>query len=361
MYNKQRKGVEYMDLLSLQIKNTALRMGYEKCGIIKISDMLGYEEKLDERVNLVPESQPFYNSLYRFTRLQETYPWAKSIVVCVRPYGQYDIPKHLEGLIGKAYLVDSRRNEQSQDFQDSLKFQAYMQGLGLKAETERKFGITPLRWVALKAGLGTIRRNNFFYTESGSWIHLEAWLIDKELELIDTPNVKKCPEHCNLCVKSCPTSSLSQAYTMNPISCISFLTTFGGRDLPNEKYNKQLGGWVYGCDVCQDICPMNKKRWNGGETFPSLDELSQHISLEKIIRMDYTFLEEVIQTKFWYINKEDVWKWKVNAINTMINEDKEQYTEVICDALHDSHVKVREMAQWAIEKMAGRKKERSVT
>lgn len=67
--------------------------------------------------------------------------------------------------------------------------------------------------------------------------------------------------------------------------------------------------------------------------------------------MDYAFLEQVIQSKFWYINKEDVWKWKVNAINAMVNEYKEQYKESIYDACNDSHAKVREMAQWAIGKL----------
>ncbi len=340
-----------MNRLASEIKSTALNMGYEKCGIIKISAMSGYEEKLNERVKRMPETKQFYEKFYRFAHLQDAYPWAKSIVICISEYGKYHVPENLQGLIGKAYLFDSRRDEQSKELQNSLKFEEYMQGMGLKTEAERKFGVTALRWAATKAGLGVARRNNFFYTESGSWIHLEAWLIDKELELIEIPTVKACSEHCNRCVKSCPTASLAQQYTMNPASCISFLTTFGGRDLSHEKCNGQIGGWVYGCDVCQDVCPMNKNRWSGTEEFPALEELSEHISLEKILRMDYAFLEQVIQAKFWYINKEDVWKWKVNAINAMVNNYKEQYKEYIVGACNDSHAKVREMAQWAIKKM----------
>ena len=340
-----------MDSLAAQIKSVAMNVGYQKCGIIKISDMSGYEEKLNERVERIPETKPFYERFYRFAHLQDQYPWAKSIVVCVSPYGKYHVPEHLQGLIGKAYLFDSRRDEQSKEHQASLKFEEYMQGMGLKTEVERKFGVTALRWAAIKAGLGVIRRNNFFYTESGSWIHLEAWLIDQELEWIETPTVKGCSEHCNLCVKSCPTASLLEPYTMNPSSCISFLTTFGGRDLPHEKFNVQMGGWVYGCDICQDVCPMNKNRWNSTEEFPSLNELSQYISLAKILAMDYDFLEQVIQSKFWYINKEDVWKWKANAINAMVNDYKEQYKESIYVACNDNNVKVREMARWAIKKL----------
>lgn len=340
-----------MNSLAEQIKDAALNMGYEKCGIIKISDMLDYEEKLNERIERIPEVKPYYEGFYRFAHLQDTYPWAKSIVVCIRQYGKYYIPDHLKGLIAKYYLVDGRRDENSKDYQDSLKFEAYMQELGLKTLTERKFGITALRWAALKAGLGLVRKNNFFYTESGSWVYIEAWLIDKELESVETPSLKKCPENCNLCIKSCPTSSLSEPYTMNRSSCVSCLTTWEGWDLPNEKFNKQMGIWVFGCDDCQDACPMNKGRWKAEKEFQGLSELSQHISLEKIIKMDYTFLEEVMQPKFWYIQKTDVWKWKTNAINAMVNDYKEEYREYILYACKDSNAKVREMAGWAIQKL----------
>lgn len=160
--------------------------------------------------------------------------------------------------------------------------------------------------------------NFIFYTENGSWLTLEAWLIDEELEAVEEPKVK-----------ACPSVSLSKAYTMNPLACVSCITTFTGRDMPNEKYREEIGDWVYGCDACQEACPMNKNRWQEVEEFPNLQELSQHISLEKILRMDYKFLEEVMQPKFWYIDKADVWKWKVNAINAMVNNFKDQYKDHI--------------------------------
>lgn len=340
-----------MTLLEDQIKNAALNFGYEKCGMIKISDIDGYKEKLDERIEGVPEAKGFYQGQYRFTQLKDTYPWAKSIVICVRKYGKYHIPEHLKGMIAKYYLVDGRKDENSKDFQDSLKFEKYMKDLGLRAETERGFGVVPLRFAAMKAGLGIVRKNNFFYTESGSTVYLEAWLIDKELESIETPKVRPCSEKCNLCMKACPSASLSKPYTMNPIACVSCITTFMGRDMPNEKYKEQIGAWVYGCDACQDVCPMNKNSWKETEEFPKLQELSEHISLEKILKMDYSYLEEVMQAKFWYIDKASVWKWKVNAINAMVNKYEEHYRDHILEACNDSNVKVREMAEWAVNKL----------
>ncbi|SHJ03628.1 epoxyqueuosine reductase [Propionispora hippei] len=340
-----------MNSLAFQIKSAALEAGYEKCGIIKIAAMAGYEEKLNERMEYLPQTRPFYERFRGFAHLQDVYPWAKSIVICVEQYGKYQVPDHLQGLVGKAYLFDSRIDEHAAGYQASLQFEAAMQKMGLKTETKRKFGITGVRWAAVKAGLGIVRRNNFFYTESGSWVHLEAWLIDQELELIDTPTVRACPEHCNRCVKACPTASLSKPYTMNPLACISFLTTFGGRDLPRETYNAQIGGWIYGCDACQDVCPMNKNRWEAKEEFPFLAEISEHISLGKILSMDYELLQQILPAKFFYITKDDVWKWKVNVINAMVNEYQEKYKEAIYAACNDSHAKVREMAEWAVKKL----------
>ncbi|EHJ00083.1 putative Fe-S protein [Clostridium sp. DL-VIII] len=340
-----------MNSLALQIKEAALDMGYEKCGIIKISDIEGYSEKVDERIERVPVTKPFYQNYYRFEQLKDNHPWAKSIVVCVRQYGRYTIPEHLKGRVAKYYLVDSRRDEESQDYKDSLRFEKYLKDMGIRAETERKFGLTALRWAALKAGLGMVRRNNFFYTENGSWVYLEAWLIDKELEAKETPNLRPCSDKCNLCIKNCPSKSLSEPYTMNPFACVSFITTFGGRDMPNQPCKKEIGDWVYGCDACQDACPMNKNRWKEEEKFPNLEELGEKISLEKILKMDYEFLENVMQPKFWYIPKDDVWKWKVNAINAMVNDYKDQYKDSIYEACKDEHEKVREMAEWAIHKL----------
>jgi len=105
-----------MTLLAEQIKSAALEIGYEKCGIIKISQLDGYEEKLNERIEHIPEAKGFYQSMYRFTHLQDTHPWAKSIVICVRRYGKYHIPEHLKGRIAKYYLVDARKDENSKDF-----------------------------------------------------------------------------------------------------------------------------------------------------------------------------------------------------------------------------------------------------
>ena len=340
-----------MGQMEEHIRDKALEMGYEACGIIKISAMSGFEQKLNERIERIPEANPMYQNYHRFAHPEATYPWAKSIIVCVRSHGKYKVPNNLEGLIGKHYLFDYRTDVLSKDYLNSLRFEAYLRDNGLEVATERRFGVTALRWAGWRAGLGLIRKNNFFYTKSGSWVSLEAWLIDREFECIQETPVKPCPEGCTLCMQNCPTSSLSQPYTMNPSSCVSFLTTFGGSDSTKDKFGTQIGHWIYGCDVCQDVCPFNKSVRGGVEEFPGLTELSQHVSLEKLVSADYSFLENTLQPKFWYIRPSDVWKWKVNAINAMVNYYENKYRECLLNARNDSQPKVREMAQWAIGRL----------
>jgi len=332
------------------IRAKALELGYEECGIIHISEVNDYILILQNRMANFPENQAFLERLYRFVNLEIKFPWAKSIIICVRKYGKYYIPKNLQGVIAKYYLVDGRTDENSSDYKASIQFESYLHELNLQTITERKFGITALRWAALKAGLGTIRNNNFFYTEkSGSWVYLEAWLINKKMELKHEYTPKKCPVNCDKCIKICPTKSLNDHFSMNKSACVSNLTTFEGFDLLNNPHNFETGNWIYGCDACQDICPFNNKKWIEEEDFPNLNELSKYISLENIIKMDYDWLEKILSKKFFYIPKEKIYKWKINALNAIINNFDEKYLPCINKLCNDNNDIVRNMAIWITE------------
>ena len=334
-----------MSTLETMIQSKAYELGYEKCGIIPIQAIAGYAEKLEERIRKVPSSEKFYQSQRRFLNLQSDYPWAKSVVVAAMPYGKYKIPQPVKGQIAKTYLYETRVDAKTKEYQSSQSFEQYMQDLGLQVATNRKFGIVGMRWAALQAGLGLIRRNNFFYTESGSWLHLEAWLTDKEMELQETSNLPPCPENCHRCTTACPTRSLSEPYTMNPIACVSFLTTFGGRDLPKEPLRKDFGSCIYGCDICQDVCPMNKGKWRENEEFPGLSELALKLTPEGILSMDAELYQEKVQPKFFYLSPAELWKWKVNVLCFMHNNYQESYRPYILAACKIEDTKIREMAQ----------------
>jgi epoxyqueuosine reductase len=338
--NKMKENIEGM------IQKKALELGYESCGIIPLSKLSEYGQKMMERVQKVPQSEKFYQRQYRLIDPRETYPWAKSVVVAIEACIKYVVPMEVKDNIGKHYLFDSRIDENTEEFQAGLKLESYMQTLGVQFLNERKFGMVGLRWAAMKAGLGIIRRNNFFYTKkSGSWVTLQGWLIDQDLELIEKPELRQCPDNCNRCIKACPTGSLSAPFTMSPVECISYLTTFGGRDLKEEPLRKTFGTNIYGCDICQDVCPMNKGKWSEEEEFPGMSELAGYLTPEKILDMDEDFYRQNIQPKFFYLSTDDLWKWKVNALNYMGNNFRENYRSYIIAACKHENEKVRDLAE----------------
>lgn len=335
------------DLAEL-IKNRALGLGYDQCGIIRVGEMAGYAEKLADRMADYPEDRRFLERLSGFTDVTRDRPWARSVIILVRGYGQYKIPDKLKNLIASIYLVG--QGPAGKD--DSRSFGDFLAGQGIRAETSDRAGLTAMRWAAFRAGLGLIRKNNFFYTaERGSWVFLTAWLIDRELELKGEPNLKACPDNCDKCLSSCPTSALRRPFSMKPTDCVSYLTGFGGDVLMDNPLGSRLNGWIYGCDACQSACPFNQIIAPATESLPGLDEFADQVSPARIIDMDYGAIEKLLSEKFWYISKDRLWKWKINALNAMKNNFDAASLPWIEKACDDSAEQVRAMAAWVLSRV----------
>jgi epoxyqueuosine reductase len=281
-----------------------------------------------------------------FSQAAEIYPWAKSAVVAIYPYGIYKLPPNLLGRVGRSFCVDSRRDADCEEYKASESLEQYLLSLGLRAETERRYGLLPMRWVAYKAGLGIGRRNNFFYTQNGSFVHLEAWLIDQELDLPEKSDLKPCPPDCQKCLEACPTKALTKAYLTRPGVCLTFLNSVRENSWIDSPYSQAAGDWIFGCDMCQIACPFNKGRWQEKEDFPGLFELSQHMNPGQILEADYGFIRERLMPKFWYITEDRLWQWKINVLNAMKNSWVPEYSPYVNLAKRDEMPQVRQMADW---------------
>lgn len=290
--------------LSQNIYKKALEYGYDNCGIIPIEALDIYSNQLKERIDKFPESAAVYGFADSYSHLKRDYPWAKSMIVCTEWYGKYRFPSSLQGRYAKAFLLsiatapDSREHKGKEDFEKWM----YENGIHFEGgEINMPARIVPLRQAAVAAGLGIFRKNNFFYGPKGSWYGLEGYLIDKSCEYIQESTLKPCAEKCNLCQKTCKTKALSAPFTMNPISCVSFCTTFGEGKIPKNLLPEQFGEWILGCDSCQDACPYNIGHdWNEGEAFPGLEEIENLLQPENIISAsDKEIIEKVIpKTEF---------------------------------------------------------------
>jgi epoxyqueuosine reductase len=338
-----------------RIREKALELGYEDCGVVKVKALAGYREKLEERMRRIARGEEIYGRLRGYADPSAAYPAIKSIVVAIIPNYKYRVPREFDGVYGKAYMFDSRTDQEAPFFQIRKRLVSFLESLGLSCTLGDRQGIpAPARWAAYQAGLGTIRKNNFFYTENGSHNRIEMIGVDRELELVREAALKECPDGCARCMEACPTRTLSSPYTMSMAGCVSFQTNVAanlGMGIPSPEMAGQIGGWLYGCDACQDACPFNKGKSAGHEDFPRLEELAPSMRPENIMQMGYDEIGRTLGLKYWYIMAENHWKWKINALTTMMNGYTEKYEAAIRLGLEDENEKVRSYARGVCEKL----------
>lgn len=110
-------------------------------------------------------------------------------------------------------------------------------------------------WAA-KSGLGWIGKNSNLLTQQvGSFYFIAELIIDLDLEY-DTPVTDHCGT-CTACIDACPTQAIVEPYVVDGSKCISYFTIELKEEIPNS-YKNQFDNWMFGCDVCQDVCPWNR-------------------------------------------------------------------------------------------------------
>jgi epoxyqueuosine reductase len=328
------------------IKATALALGYDACGIIPADSLKEYSVHLDRRIERFPQSRGLYESLHDLSSPDKKTEWAKSIVVCLRRYNKYRIPAGLDQYFGKLYLFDGRL-KCSDEYKSAALFETYLTDLGLSFFK----GSTAARLAAVKAGLGQFGKNNFLYTEHGSWVVVDTWTVDAELGYEGPVALEDiCPKNCRKCIDACPTGALSEPFAMDRGICVAQLSFFSS-ELPPDHLREQMGTWLYGCDVCQDACPKNRKKWVSERDFPELAAIADLLTPEKIVEMDDETFLDLVQPRFWYIGKDDLWLWKCNALRAMANSGDAKHDTRMKAACKDSDENVRTMARWACERV----------
>jgi len=335
-------------MTSKAIKEKALQLGFSACGIIPAEPFEEYREALDSRVKVFPEAESVYTPLYGFINPPQG---AKSIIVCIAGYNQFKVPEKLAKYVGKHYLFDGRL-EYTEEFRVKAEFTTFLKNAGIDVLSRE----TPDRIAAVKAGLGYFGRNNFFYTEEhGSYNIIHSWVVDAALDYDTVCELNipaKCSEKCLACVRACPTNALCDSLKMNRAKCIPHMLT-DTKNPPNplEAETEKSGIWLYGCDVCQDVCPMNRGKLTQAEDFPLLTQYEEYMQPENILEMDDKTYREIINPRFWYIGKENIWLWKCNALRAIINSGDEKHHPLIKKYSTHEDPRLQAIAQWGCEKL----------
>jgi epoxyqueuosine reductase len=140
---------------------------------------------------------------------------------------------------------------------------------------------------AVRSGLGWIgKHSNLITQDHGSWVFLGEILLNIELEYDTEPIADHCGS-CTKCIDACPTGAIVEAYVVDSRKCISYATIeLRDEELP-PPIAENLNGWLYGCDICQDVCPWNRfeKPTDDASFEPRNGETS--LDLERIEAMEH--------------------------------------------------------------------------
>ncbi len=294
--------------LAEEIRQSALSLGYAACGFTDVTPFKGFQSALDERTGQYPETRPLYDPMRHRVEPKKGAPWAESIVVCVRPYNTYRIPREIDGHIGRNYLFD-KRVPQCPGYSLSPGLEHVFREHGIRF----KRGGVPDRAAAARAGVARIARNGFaVHRLYGSWINIESWRIDAKLPSSVPDWTCPCPDECRLCVEACPTGALTAPFLMRMDRCVAYLTYHAPRPIPGDLWQK-MGPWIYGCDDCQSVCPLNHGRWWAQARADWLEDALPYLTPSALADLDEDTYRNIVHPLFWYISVDDAARWRANA------------------------------------------------
>jgi len=245
--------------LSSSIKEKALELGFFACGISQAKHLSGDEERVEtwlkkgmngemkylernrekryDPTRLVEGAKSVITVLYNY-KPKETLPEKDNFIISTYAYGKdYHrvIKKKLKQLV--AFIEDYAGQRKHRVFVDSAP--------------------VPDRAWARRSGLGFIGKNTCLINrKGGSWFFIGHIIIDLELEYEEKEPEKNFCGSCTLCIDACPMGAL-KPFELDARKCISYLTIAYRGEIP-EEFKGKFETWIFGCDICQQVCPWNR-------------------------------------------------------------------------------------------------------
>ncbi len=276
------------------IKSEAKRLGFLSCGISKAGFLEEEAPRLERWLNEHMQGSMDYMEGHFDKRLDPTklVDGAKSVISVLLNYfpGQTqqdpEAPKLSKYAYGTDYhfVIKKKLKDLLHFIQDEI---GQVHGRAFVDSAP----VLDKAWAA-KSGLGWIGKNsNLLTRQVGSFYFIAELIVDIDLEY-DTPVTDHCGS-CTACIDACPTQAIAAPYVVDGSKCISYFTIELKEELP-ASYKGHFDNWMFGCDICQDVCP-----WNRFSKAHSEPLFNPHPDLLAMTKNDWEEItEEVFKTVF---------------------------------------------------------------
>ena len=344
------------------VTRAALEAGFDLCGVAPAADKRELEHfplwiaagRAGEMKYM--EARDDQGELKRAS-LARVAPWARSVIVCAinyntdHPYST-DVNHPDRGWISRYAWSQEDYHEavlrRLKQVEEALRQAAGTPDLIIRSYVDT--GPIVERVFAKYAGVGWIGKNTCIISQKkGSWLFLGVILLSLELQP-DMPAPDRCGT-CTRCIQACPTDALVGAYELDSNRCISYLTIEKRGSIPKE-LRTGMGQQVFGCDICQDVCPWNRKapissarefQPRPGLVNPALEWLAQ-ISQEE-------FANAFRRSPIRRAKRTGV---RRNAVISIGNSRKPSFLPLLQKLASDDDWTVAEAAKWAIRQLEKR-------
>lgn len=205
------------------------------------------------------------------------------------------------------------------------------------------------REFAQLAGLGWIGKNTLLLNKpAGSYFFLAALLTDQPLAY-DAPYTADHCGSCRACLEACPTDAFPEPYVLDATRCISYLTIELQGPIPRA-LRPGVGDWLFGCDVCQEVCPWNRRSEVAAEAGFQPAGGSHPVDLAELFFLDEAaFRGRFRHVPLWRARRRGLLR---NAAIVLGNQRAVAATAALLHGLHDPEPLVRGAAAWALGRLA---------
>ncbi|PSK91099.1 tRNA epoxyqueuosine(34) reductase QueG [Taibaiella chishuiensis] len=241
------------------IKTLSRELGFDYCGIARAQRLDDDARKLEQWLTKGYQGKMGYMENHFDMRVDPTLlvPGAKSVVTLLLNYYPEEqqaegAPKIAKYAYGTDYhlVIREKMNEFLYRIREKI---GQVEGRGFVDSAP----VLERSW-AVRSGLGWVGKNgNLIHKQTGSFFFIATLIIDLELEY-DDPFAKDYCGSCTRCLDACPTGAIVDPTLIDGSRCISYLTIELKDELIAPEFRDKMEGWMFGCDICQDVCPWNR-------------------------------------------------------------------------------------------------------